>query len=506
MSDQLEIRSFNIREANWHSDKNTLSNLRRIVFIVEQNVPQHEEWDGLDDDAWHWLATDEQDRPMGTARLLPSGQIGRMAVLSEYRGKNIGQALLEQAVLKAQHLGFNDVYLNAQAHALGFYERSGFVIAGEEFEEAGIAHFRMEKTLLPLAAISQRKLASGSVSDITLQQFDISEVSWQQQGKIIRTLRRNTFVNEMGLDQNLIEDDDDLASIHFQAKDDAEQTIGCITMTTNGDISRLAVDANFRRQGVGQSLIGSVTFKAQRFGIKEVNFIDRLTNAAFYASAGFANNGESFKQDGQVLQRFSKKIEPVESIEKVTSSTIADHYQSRDAQKTEASHDEPTYRLGEDNRLLLLRKEEEFRQVIVEMCKQAVHSLRILSPVLDHKLFDNDELMEICSALARRNRYTEIQILLYDPHRVIKNGHALLEISRRLSSSISIKLVHPELRQLNHEYILVDGEGIIHRQDSEAYEGSANFRDVTENNRFGRQFRSRWESGLFDPNLRRLKI
>ncbi|MDG1206529.1 MAG: GNAT family N-acetyltransferase [Pseudomonadales bacterium] len=310
----------------------------------------------------------------------------------------------------------------------------------------------------------------------------------------------------MGLDQNLIEDDDDLASIHFQAKDDAEQTIGCITMTTNGDISRLSVDANFRRQGVGQSLIGSVTLKAQRFGIKEVNFIDRLTNAAFYTNAGFANNGESFEQDGQVLQRFSKQIKPVKSIEKVTSSTIADHYQSRDAQNTEASHDEPTYRLGEDNRLLLLRKEEEFRQVIVEMCKQAVHSLRILSPVLDHKLFDNDELMEICSALARRNRYTEIQILLYDPHRVIKNGHALLEISRRLSSSISIKLVHPELRQLNHEYILVDGAGVIHRQDSEAYEGSANFRDVTENNRFGRQFRSRWESGLFDPNLRRLKI
>jgi hypothetical protein len=75
-----------------------------------------------------------------------------------------------------------------------------------------------------------------------------------------------------------------------------------------------------------------------------------------------------------------------------------------------------------------------------------------------------------------------------------------------LSSSISMKVVHPDLRQLNHEYILVDGEGIIQRQDFEVYEGSANFRDITENNRLGRQFRSRWESGLFDPNLRQLKI
>ena len=140
------------------------------------------------------------------------------------------------------------------------------------------------------------------------------------------------------------------------------------------------------------------------------------------------------------------------------------------------------------------------------MCKQAVHSLRILSPVLDHRLFDNKQLMDICSALARRNRYTEIQILLYDPHRVINSGHALLEISRKLPPSISIKVVHPDLRQFNHEYILVDGEGIIQRQDFEVYEGAANFRDITENNRFGRQFRSRWESGLFDTDLRRLKI
>ncbi|MEJ6515000.1 MAG: hypothetical protein QNL97_02310, partial [Pseudomonadales bacterium] len=193
----------------------------------------------------------------------------------------------------------------------------------------------------------------------------------------------------------------------------------------------------------------------------------------------------------------------VNNLQKASSTVIADQYQSTRGDK---ASDDLINKLGDANRLLRLGKEEDFRQVILEMCKQAVHSLRILSPVLDHRLFDNKQLMDICSALARRNRYTEIQILLYDPHRVINSGHALLEISRKLSSSISMKVVHPDLRQLNHEYILVDGEGIIQRQDFEVYEGSANFRDITENNRLGRQFRSRWESGLFDPNLRQLKI
>ena len=126
--------------------------------------------------------------------------------------------------------------------------------------------------------------------------------------------------------------------------------------------------------------------------------------------------------------------------------------------------------------------------------------------MLDHKLFDSEELREICSTLARRNKYTCIEILLYDSHRVVKHGHALLEISRKLSSSIGIKIVHPELRAANHEFVLVDDAGVIYRQDHEEYEGYANFRDISENNRLGRQFRASWERGLQDPNLRVLKI
>ncbi len=126
MTEKLELRLFNIREATWQSDHNVLSNLRRLVFIIEQKVPNEVEWDGLDDDASHWLATDANDRPIGTARLLSSGQIGRMAVLEEFRGLHIGAALLEKAVEKALQLGFTSVFLNAQAHALDFYKKSGF--------------------------------------------------------------------------------------------------------------------------------------------------------------------------------------------------------------------------------------------------------------------------------------------------------------------------------------------------------------------------------------------
>lgn len=141
----LQLRDFNVTEADWARDGNVLSNIRKLVFIVEQQVPQEEEWDGQDDSAWHWIATDPDECPVGTARLLPGGQIGRIAVLAEYRGRGIGYALLEAAMQKACSLEMEGVFLNAQRHALGFYERAGFVSEGNEFIEAGIPHYRMTR-------------------------------------------------------------------------------------------------------------------------------------------------------------------------------------------------------------------------------------------------------------------------------------------------------------------------------------------------------------------------
>ena len=147
---KLDLRQFNVKEADWEAEASVLSDIRRLVFIIEQQVPKDEEWDGRDRDSWHFLATDENDKPIGTARLLPDGQIGRMAVLDKYRRRGIGQVLLEHAVDKARNLGMQEVFLHAQIHALPFYEKAGFESNGNEFEEAGITHRKMIMQLPPL--------------------------------------------------------------------------------------------------------------------------------------------------------------------------------------------------------------------------------------------------------------------------------------------------------------------------------------------------------------------
>ena len=133
-----------VYEVAWATHGPTLKAIRRTVFVEEQGVPEAEEWDGQDDASRHFVAEDASGTPVGTARLMPSGQIGRMAVLKHLRGTGIGARLLDAAVDAASQGGYERIFLHAQTHAAGFYERAGFRATGQAFMEAGIEHRRME--------------------------------------------------------------------------------------------------------------------------------------------------------------------------------------------------------------------------------------------------------------------------------------------------------------------------------------------------------------------------
>ena len=117
--------------------------LRRTVFIEEQGVSEADEVDDKDRDAIHLLAT-VAGRPVGTARLLidgDTGKIGRVCVLRDQRGTGLGAALIRAAVAEFRGMsGIGRAKLGAQTHALGFYERLGFVAVGPVYMDAGIAH------------------------------------------------------------------------------------------------------------------------------------------------------------------------------------------------------------------------------------------------------------------------------------------------------------------------------------------------------------------------------
>ena len=121
--------------------------LRRVVFIDEQGFTEAEEWDDLDAEAVQLVVRDD-GAPVASARLLrdgATGKIGRICVLKSHRGHKLGAALVRFGIdhFRATE-GVTRVYLSAQDHALGFYEKLGFRAYGEGYLDGVVPHRDME--------------------------------------------------------------------------------------------------------------------------------------------------------------------------------------------------------------------------------------------------------------------------------------------------------------------------------------------------------------------------
>lgn len=120
--------------------------IREEVFVREQEYPIELEFDEADETCWHLVLTDNE-KAIATARLLKLSEgvfkPGRIAVLKEYRGKNIGAELLTLIIEKAKEMGAKELYIGAQTYAVGFYEKFGFKTTGEEYMDEHIPHIDM---------------------------------------------------------------------------------------------------------------------------------------------------------------------------------------------------------------------------------------------------------------------------------------------------------------------------------------------------------------------------
>lgn len=328
----------NVRTADWEQDRDLLRRIREQVFIEEQNVPKDLEWDDADAEATHFLAEDHRGTAVGTTRLLPSGQIGRMAVLNERRGFGIGRVLLDAAIEAAQALGHYSVFLHAQTHAMDFYAKAGFHAVGEVFDEAGIPHVQMEMTL----------------------------------------------------------------GIPFAAQPDAPRTV-----------------------------------------IK--------------------------------------------------------------AEQTHIPYEHPA--LGDSPAAArMLEGQSALAEAILDLCARARREILILAQDLDPHLFDSMELHDALSRFARRNEQTKVRVLVHDITRMIRDGHRLLTLSRRLPSALSIRVVHPDMRDRSENMVLADRTGLVIQPKFDAERGFTNYNDAPLTRQYGDVFDRLHDRSLTDPNLRQMTL
>jgi len=74
-------------------------------------------------------------------------KIRQMAVQNNLQGKGIGASLMSFVENLARDKGYRNLVMHARDTAIGFYEKFGYKVLGEQFLEVGLPHHLMAKSL-----------------------------------------------------------------------------------------------------------------------------------------------------------------------------------------------------------------------------------------------------------------------------------------------------------------------------------------------------------------------
>ncbi len=301
--------------------------------------------------------------------------------------------------------------------------------------------------------------------------IQIEVVSWNLNLETLRSIRDKVFIEEQGVPESIEHDASDETATHFLISDQYI-ALGCGRLLPDGKIGRMAVLPEHRGKGLGHKLLDAIVSYAKRHGYQRLYLHSQSHANGFYQAAGFVPFGDSFEEAGIPHTAMELQID----------------YSDAGGFITGVQYPEP------------------FATLALELARSASRNLRIYSYYLDHDVFDNQAFTDAVSALARSGRYSDIRILISDPKPLVSRGHRLLQLSRRLSSSIAIRVLaeHPELPEAT--YVVRDNDGVIYKPDERSRDGFYEPGSRASAKKFVEGFDALWRWGERDPRLRQLTI
>ncbi len=147
---------------------------------------------------------------------------------------------------------------------------------------------------------------------------------------------------------------------------------------------------------------------------------------------------------------------------------------------------------------------EAYSALLQIVQKSGEHQIEIFSHHLDPRLFDQRELYDQISRVARSGRRAMIRLLLQDTDFLCHNDHRLLHLQKRLSSYIQIKRVHQEWQDMNQNFLLADQHGLFYLAQSHRYEGNASLYAPAKVRELRQLFEQIWQRSEVETRLRQL--
>ncbi len=147
--------SYSISRVQWQLAAPLLKNVREKVFVCEWRIPKKIEFDLADQKAIHMLICDDDSQePIATGRILPTGEISRVAVLKNYRDKKLDMVIFQGLIRIAKDLALSEVYIYVPLSKVEYFSQHNFHTDGSVYMEAGIPRQRMT---CPIANIAKAK-------------------------------------------------------------------------------------------------------------------------------------------------------------------------------------------------------------------------------------------------------------------------------------------------------------------------------------------------------------
>ncbi|MDZ7804491.1 hypothetical protein [Thiohalophilus sp.] len=162
--------------------------------------------------------------------------------------------------------------------------------------------------------------------------------------------------------------------------------------------------------------------------------------------------------------------------------------------------------IGEETGELIVSDTRDNYQALLNMIDKGRRSLDIYTWYLDGKLYDRPEFSTAVRRLASRHPQSRVRILLRDIEPLVKHGHRLIELSRHLSSSMEIRVIHKDYAEYNETFFIVDQRAVLQRKLADRYEGIVNYNDPKLARYLLHHFNEVWEQSQVPTDARRLYL
>lgn len=301
----------------------------------------------------------------------------------------------------------------------------------------------------------------------------INPANWQQNKDDLQAVRQAVFIDEQSVPIELEWDEYDDEASHWLAFNDGEP-VATVRMLSDGHIGRMAVLKSHRHRGIGRQLLQTVIDDCSRRQLLRGYLYAQAHALGFYQSMGFEIVGDEFMDAGIAHRKMIKTI----SKQRL---------------------------LGQHGGRFSV---PDLADAVLDLVGQCERQLLIFCYDLDKSLFDRSELIDVVSRLARKSRYTQIRLLVVDTKSMVKRGHGMLNLARRLSSKIEIRKTTADLRDLPEAFVIADNRGLLgyDLQNSEANNAWADYNNKPSAEALAAEFDSLWQRASHDRELKILGI